>query len=83
MNDPAVKAMIAEANRRTVAVQGPMKDFVRDLKEIMENAEANGAKAMIIERTAFIWRTASRSSRRTSTASAPSGHKLIHRELEG
>ena len=52
-NDPKVKAMIEESNRRTLAVQGPMKDYVRDLKEMMETAEACGALAMIIERDGF------------------------------
>ena len=53
MNDPAVKAMLAEMNKRMAVAQGPMENFVRDLKEILDTAEKFGAKSFIIERDGY------------------------------
>ena len=52
-DDPAMKAMLAELNKKQLAYQGPMADFVRDLKEILDNAEKYGAKSFIIERDGY------------------------------
>ena len=53
MNDPAMKEMMKQMNARMVAFQGPMADFVRDLKEMLDTAEAYGAKSFIIERDGY------------------------------
>ena len=53
MNDPAMKKMMEELNKKMLAYQGPMADYVRDLKELLDTAEACGAKSFIIERDGY------------------------------